>query len=444
MHANLRNSMKKKFFWMTAIAIAFTVSAEAQNTRKMGIDELFRLISTNNKSIKASRTTVAAAQEGLKAAKSQQLPDVNAQLSASYMGNALMADRDFSDWQNLASPHFGNQFVVDAQQTIYAGGAITTGIRMAELGVEQASLGLALNEQNQRFVALSQYLDLQKTAHREQVLQSNIALTQKLIDNIREKHEQGVALKNDITRYEMQMETLRLNLVKLQNTRKIINHQLSNTLGISEAQMIEPTDDVTTTLFNKESEVHWQTTAEAVSPQLQMASVSEQMAQQQVRLAKSELLPKVAIVAQNNFNGPITFELPPINKNLNIWFVGVGVQYSLSSLFKSNKKLQQAKLHQLATAEQKAVVAEQLNNQVQAAYTNYLQSYIELETQQKSVQLAQENYQVVNDRYLNQLALITDMIDASNMKLDAELSEADARINIAYAYYKMKFIAGEL
>jgi outer membrane protein TolC len=315
---------------------------------------------------------------------------------------------------------------------------------MAELGVEQASLGLALNEQNQRFVALSQYLDLQKTAHREQVLQSNIALTQKLIDNIREKHEQGVALKNDITRYEMQMETLRLNLVKLQNTRKIINHQLSNTLGISEAQMIEPTDDVTTTLFNKESEVHWQTTAEAVSPQLQMASVSEQMAQQQVRLAKSELLPKVAIVAQNNFNGPITFELPPINKNLNIWFVGVGVQYSISSLFKSNKKLQQAKLHQLATAEQKAVVAEQLNNQVQAAYTNYLQSYIELETQQKSVQLAQENYQVVNDRYLNQLALITDMIDASNMKLDAELSEADARINIAYAYYKMKFIAGEL
>ena len=309
------------------------------------------------------------------------------------------------------------------------------GIRLAELGVEQAALGMALNEQNQRFVALSQYLDLQKIAHRQQVLESNIALTQKLIDNIREKHEQGVALKNDITRYELQMETLRLNLVKLQNTRSILNHQLCNTLGISNTMMIEPTDDATTTLFNKEGEAHWQEAATAVNPQLQMAGVNEQMAQQQVKLAKSELLPKVAIVAQNNFNGPITFELPPVDKNLNIWYVGVGVQYSLSSLFKSNKQ---------AATEQKAVAAEQLNNQVQAAYTNYLQSYIELETQQKSVQLAQENYQVVNDRYLNQLALITDMIDASNMKLDAELSEADARINIAYAYYKMKFIAGNL
>jgi len=36
------------------------------------------------------------------------------------------------------------------------------------------------------------------------------------------------------------------------------------------------------------------------------------------------------------------------------------------------------------------------------------------------------------------------MIDASNMRLDAELAEVDARINIAYAYYKMKYIAGEL
>jgi len=436
--------MKKKIFMMMAIALATAISTEAQTTRKMDINELFQLISENNKSIKASRTTVAAAQEGVKAAKSNRLPDVNAQLSASYIGNALMMDRDLSDWQNLASPHFGNQFVVDAQQTIYAGGAIDAGIKMAELGVEQASLGMALNEQNQRFVALSQYLDLQKITHRQQVLESNIALTQKLIDNIREKHEQGVALKNDITRYELQMETLRLNLVKLQNTRSILNHQLCNTLGISNTEMIEPTDDAATTLFNKEGETHWQEAATAVNPQLQMAGVNEQMAQQQVKLAKSELLPKVAIVAQNNFNGPITFELPPVDKNLNIWYVGVGVQYSLSSLFKSNKKLSQARLQHQATTEQKAVAAEQLNNQVQAAYTNYLQSYIELETQQKSVQLAQENYQVVNDRYLNQLALITDMIDASNMKLDAELSEADARINIAYAYYKMKFIAGNL
>lgn len=421
---------------------ASTLSTSGQH--RMSIEEMFKLIDKNNTSIQTEKTSVAAAQEGLKAAKSQRLPDINTQLSASYIGNALMTDRNFTNAQNLSSPHFGNQFLLDVQQTIYAGGAINASIRMAELGAEQAKLGFKLSEQNQRFIALGQYLDLEKIANREKVLNSNIVLTQKLISNIKEKHLQGVVLKNDITRYELQMETLKLSLTKLQNTRKILNHQLCNTLGINHTEIIEPTDDAATALFDRDSETYWQQTAEAASPQLQIITVNEQITKQQEKLAKSQLLPKVAIVAQNNFNGPITFELPPINRNLNVWYVGIGVQYKLSSIFKSNKKLSQARLQNQAATEQKAVAAEQLNNNVQAAYTNYLQSYVELETQQKSVQLARQNYEVVNDRYLNQLALITDMIDASNMKLDAELSEVDARISIAYAYYKMKYIAGQL
>lgn len=422
--------------------LASTLSTSGQH--RMSIEEMFKLIDKNNTSIQTEKTSVAAAQEGLKAAKSQRLPDINTQLSASYIGNALMTDRNFTNAQNLSSPHFGNQFLLDVQQTIYAGGAINASIRMAELGAEQAKLGFKLSEQNQRFIALGQYLDLEKIANREKVLNSNIVLTQKLISNIKEKHLQGVVLKNDITRYELQMETLKLSLTKLQNTRKILSHQLCNTLGINHTEIIEPTDDAATALFDRDSETYWQQTAEAASPQLQMVTVNEQITKQQEKLAKSQLLPKVAIVAQNNFNGPITFELPPINRNLNVWYVGIGVQYKLSSIFKSNKKLSQARLQNQAATEQKAVAAEQLNNNVLAAYTNYLQSYVELETQQKSVQLARQNYEVVNDRYLNQLALITDMIDASNMKLDAELSEVDARISIAYAYYKMKYIAGQL
>lgn len=106
--------------------------------------------------------------------------------------------------------------------------------------------------------------------------------------------------------------------------------------------------------------------------------------------------------------------------------------------------MRQAQLETRQATERKAVAQELLNNQMQAAWVAYQQSYVELETQQKSVELARENYEVVNNRYLNQLALVTDMLDASSMRLDAELAEADARINIAYAYYKMKFIAGEL
>ena len=42
------------------------------------------------------------------------------------------------------------------------------------------------------------------------------------------------------------------------------------------------------------------------------------IAEQKEKIAKSDLLPKVALVAAENFDGPILFELPPIDKNLNV------------------------------------------------------------------------------------------------------------------------------
>ena len=189
---------------------------------------------------------------------------------------------------------------------------------------------------------------------------------------------------------------------------------------------------------------HWLQTALASSPQMEQSALSTRIAEQQLRLARSELLPKVALVAADNFSGPFTYDIPPLDKNINYWYVGIGLKYNLSSLFKQNKKIRQAKTGVLRSQQHWRVVAESLDNQVQQAWTLWQQTYADLDTQRKSVQLARQNYQVVNDRYLNQLALITDMLDASNIRLNAELQEVDARINIIYAYYKLQYIAGTL
>ncbi len=65
------------------------------------------------------------------------------------------------------------------------------------------------------------------------------------------------------------------------------------------------------------------------SPLLEQSRNAIRIAEQKEKIAKSDLLPKVALVAAENFDGPILFELPPIDKNLNVWYVGVGVKYSL-------------------------------------------------------------------------------------------------------------------
>lgn len=413
----------------------------------MTISQLFQKVEDNSKSLRTSLSGVEAAHLGIESAKSKKLPDLDASLSFSYIGNALITDRDFSNVHGLKSPHFGNNFAFQAQQVVYAGGAINAGIKLAELGKQQAEVGVKLTRQQIRFIALGQYLDLYKIDNRIKVYEKNIELTRQLIEDIKEKQTQGMALKNDITRYELQMESLKLGLTALRNNRSILNHQLCNTLGMNQGNQeiqIIPDATIADKTYGKEGEAYWQTAGTLNSPLLEQSSNAIRIAEQKEKIAKSDLLPKVAFVAADNFDGPILFELPPVDKNLNVWYVGVGVKYSLSSLFKNNKRIKQAAVETRQAKEAHAVQAEQLNNNVQAAYVQYQQTYVELETQRKSVELAQQNYDVMNARYLSQLALVTDMVDASNLKLNAELSEVDARINIVYAYYRMKYVAGEI
>ena len=447
------------------MAVATAMVAKAQTERKMTVDELFQLVESNSKTLQQEKISVEFAKKGIEAARSARLPELTASASVSMNGDVVMMDRDFTNAHGFAAPRWGNSLALEAQLVVYAGGAIDAGIALATLQHQQAQVGEQQRRQQQRFLALGQYLEIFKLKNREQVVRQNIDLTQRLINDIQAKHEQGMALKNDVTRYELQMETLRLNLKKLQDQRSILNHQLCNQLGI-DGEIIPsfPTDPGLTpnpipeqssptrslsprgegNQKGEESEMSWQNAALTTAPSIQKAEIGQQVASQQLRLAKSEMRPKVALVAADNFNGPFTYDIPPIDKNFNFWYVGVGVKYPISSLFKQNKKVQQARIHTRQAEQSYAVAAEQLNNQIQQAYTYYQQAYVELETQQKSVQLAGQNYQVVNDRYLSQLALITDMIDASNIKLDAELKEVDARIGIIFAYYKLKYISGTL
>lgn len=427
--------------------VGAAASLPASKKENMTISQLFQKVEDNSKSLRTSLSGVEAAHLGIESAKSKKLPDLDASLSFSYIGNALITDRDFSNVHGLKSPHFGNNFAFQAQQVVYAGGAINAGIKLAELGKQQAEVGVKLTRQQIRFIALGQYLDLYKIDNRIKVYEKNIELTRQLIDDIKEKQTHGMALKNDITRYELQMESLKLGLTALRNNRSILNHQLCNTLGMNQGSQeiqIIPDATIADKTYGKEGEAYWQTTGTLNSPLLEQSSNAIRIAEQKEKIAKSDLLPKVAFVAADNFDGPILFELPPVDKSLNVWYVGVGVKYSLSSLFKSNKRIKQAAVETRQAKEAHAVQAEQLNNNVQAAYVQYQQTYVELETQRKSVELAQQNYDVMNARYLSQLALVTDMVDASNLKLNAELSEVDARINIVYAYYRMKYVAGEI
>ena len=436
-------SKKKRLIGLLCITVLCSQGLCAQ-TRQMGIEELFRLADEQSKSIQTYRTGKEAAEEALKAAKAQRLPDVNVSLSASYLGNGKLWDRDFGNAMTVDMPHFGNNFALEAQQVIYSGGAISSGIKQAEIGKALAELDLQKNVQEIRFLLVGHYLNLYKLDNQIKVLQKNMELTDEVIANMRARREEGTVLKNDITRYELQKEQLNLQLTRVKDARRIANHQLVTTLHLSGNTEICPDTLLLREQIQTLTEDDWQDMAEANNIVLKQTQAAIRMNEQKVKQERAERLPHISIVAADHLDGPITIEVPVLDNNFNYWYIGVGVKYNLSSLFKNNRKLKQARLNIRQAQEQHQLAQEQVENAVQEGYVNFLTAFTDLRTQENSVRLADENYHVTDNRYKNEMALLTDMLDASNMKLTADLGLVDARITILYNYYKMKYITHTL
>lgn len=413
-------------------------------SRTMGIEEMFRLADENSKSIQTYRTGKEVADENLKAAKAQRLPDISASLSGSYWGNGKLWNRDFSNATKIDMPHWGNNFALEAQQVVYAGGAISSGIELAELEKQLAEMDWQKNRQDIRFLLVGHYLNLYKLHNQIEVLHKNMELTDQLIANMQARLEEGTALENDITRYELQRETLRLQLAKVEDACKIANHQLVITLHLPEGTVVQPDTTLNDSRIQTLSEANWQELAAQNNLNLQQAETGIKVNRQRVKMERSERLPKISLVAAEHLDGPITIEVPVLDNNFNYWYVGVGVKYNISSLFKNNRKLKAARLNVRKAQETYELAQEQTNHAVQESYVNFLTSFTDLRTQQKSVELADQNYSVTSNRYQNDLALLTDMLDASNMKLSADLGLVNARINVIYNYYKMKYITHTL
>ena len=412
--------------------------------QRLTLDHLLQLADEQSVSIKSYSAAMESALHNEASAKATRLPDIGITASVGYLGDGLLGNRDFSSWQHISNPHFMNNFALKAQQVIYSGGAIESQIAIAGINTQIARLDYARNRQEIRFLIASHYLDLCRIQNRQEVVERNISLTEKVLDNTKARHRQGTALKTDITRHELQLEALRLQLTKLKASQSVISHQLANMLHLDRDTIIATDIDTLKSHYTSEKEQAWQMAAAENNANLQMARLAVKINEKKVKLEKSALLPKVSIVAEEHFDGPITNEVPVIDKNINYWFAGIGVSYNLSALYKGNKKIRQSKASLRQSKEQLTEATEHTTDAVQSTFTEYETALSELATHKKSVELAGERYKVTENRYSNGLALLTDMLDASNSKLEAELSLVDADINIIYNYFKLKYISCSL
>lgn len=438
--------IQKKRIYLLLLSCLFlmtNISLAQQTKRKISVEELFSLVKENHPNLAVSKQDVYLAEQNLEIAKTSVLPTVNAGLQASYIGDGQILDKDLSKVKQVDMPHFGNTFSLDATQLIWKGGVVRNGIKVSSLQEQLSKLSYKSDEQNIKLLVLGYYLDLYKIINQKEVYKFNIDLAEKRLDNIKKFYSQGMITRNDLIRGELQISNLNLALQVAENNRQILNKQLTTALGLDEETQIVPDQEILNQNI-KVADIDFYKANASKNPNVLMSQKAIDIYETSEKIAKSDRMPALSAFAGNKLARPITTSSPAIDMYSNSWSAGLSLNFNIDALYKAPRKIKLAQMqkHKAVLASQQ--VEQMVDVAIQAAYIKYNEALTQNNTLAKNKVLADENYRIMESKYNNQFAILLDLIDASNQKLDASLQFANSEISIIYAYYKLMKESGNL
>ncbi|MYZ59657.1 TolC family protein [Elizabethkingia anophelis] len=415
----------------------------AQEVRSMTADEVMTLALQNHQQLKLSEKNIYISKQQTEVTKLQKLPTITASTSQFYLGNALIIDKDFSNSTNVAMPHYGSSYGVQASQLIFKGGLVKKSIEMAGLREQLAELDLEKNQQDVKFLVLSNYLDVYKLKNQEQIFLNNKKLAQERLKNIQKFNQQGMVTRNEVIRGELAIKNLDQGLLTLSNNKKILNYNLDVALGLPQNTEIDPTESLVGKELGLGTDYYLQM-AYQNNPQLKSANTNIAVAQKNIEIINTDKMPTLSGFGGYNMQRPITTRTPVLDMYSNSWQAGISLSYNIDNLYKTKERLKVGELQKTQAQDALTLTKQNIDMMVNAAYVKYKESIDQAKLMDDAQKLAEENYKITEAKYLNQLAVQAEMIDAQNQKLQAELDFVTAEINVLYQYYNLLKTTGSL
>ena len=436
-----------KLLFKVALLIVFAqYNSFAQDTiqRVLKVDELFSLAQQNSKKLAISKEGIALSHKKTEIAKSARLPEISTSASVGYISSATVLNPDFKYTETIAIPHFSNNYDLEASQVLYNGNAVNNSIAKAKLEQKLSELSYDKDSEEIKITLLAQYLDLYNLYNQQKVLKNNINLAKTRLKNIKDLNKEGMVTKNDVIRSELQIADLTLMADKVNNNIAIINKELCVILGMNDNTRIMVDPAITMIQPEENTYQGYLSTAFSQTPAMRANSVYEQIADKNIKIAKAQKLPKISLYATDGMVRPYIYVMPPLDDYINLYQAGVKLTYNISSIYHAKEHIEEAEIQKSIQQKKSELVHDQTELEVNAAYIKYEEAKKEFTTQEKSRVLADDNYRIVEKKYLNQLALLTDMLDASSAKIAAELNLSNAGVNIIYRWYQLQKATGNL
>jgi len=401
----------------------------------MTLPEAFRLALSNSVQLKVSKTETALAHQQIEITKLGQLPGISTNLDYGYVSNAQIWTPSLSEHEVGAIPHHFTQFTTEAAEEIFKGGEVRNDTKKATLEEQIALLAFEKNTEDIKFLVASQYLDIYRFINLRLVYVNNVKLSQNRLKNILTMEKQGMVTENDVLREQLTLSDLELAIRKTDNNITILNNQMNMILGLPADEQLVPDSTILNTATSVNDVESFIETAIQQNHEIKISGTKVKVAETNLKLLGSDRYPAISLYAGSALQRPFLYNIPSIDVYYNIWQAGISIHYNISSIYQSPRKIRAGKIEIEESKQNNTLDIQNQETAVRVRYTQFKETEDELMTYQKDLKSAEENYRIVEKKYFNQLALLTDLIDATNTKIDAETKVTNAEIDKVYAYY---------
>ncbi|MRX66328.1 efflux RND transporter permease subunit [Maribacter luteus] len=409
---------------LPAILFLFVLQIGYGQEQQLSLDDVKALAIENNKEIAKEQYSLDAAGAALKATKTMDKPSIEANAYGIYIDNIPM---DLLPNTMLYSS-------VGVSQVVYAGGRINKAKKLAHTAVDLQTSKKKLTQSEVLLDVETTYWQLVNVKGKVELAQKYQKLLKELLVDLTNLFEAGLSYKNDLLEVQVEANQAELNLTIANDNLQMLKLRMAQLTGL------ENTDfDVNGTINEEAILIEEAIISSAVEnrPEIAMMENAVEIGNLQTDLLKAERKPTLGVSLSESYTYGDNIDATQGEDDLTN-FVGLA---SLNiPIFDWGGRKQRVKEQRFKVEAQKAELEqtrELVTIEIQNAYLELNQAIKRVEIAKKSLEQADENLKLHQDRFDAGTVNGSKVLEAQVLWQQAysDLIDAKANYNIRKATY---------
>ncbi|KUG11905.1 transporter [Elizabethkingia sp. HvH-WGS333] len=426
----------------------FPALAKAQvlknDTLYLSLKQTWQKAEENSRPIQMSNMETDISAARVKDAKLERLPELRVKGSVEKASNIPVYENGlFSKPTQHEVIHTLYRAGADFYFNIYNGNKLNLKIKQEEILQKIKEIQKDESVSDIHYKAASLYLDLQKSLMFRKLIKEDIQDQKLQLKEIQSLYKNGVILKSDVLRTELDLSKREMTLITIENDILIATQKLNIIIGVSDETVVVPED----TEIREEKNITYDQYLEQAFQYSFDYHISEQqteLSKLRLKEVKANVRPQVGLYGEFYFANPQIF-LYPYNPNwYSLGIVGLKASFSISSLYHNTQKTQAAKLELEKEEIAHKNTEDKIRQDVKEAYLRYTEALEQVKLAEINVSQAKENARIIKNTYFSQTSLITDLLDANIQLLQTRFELESSKIIAQNKYYLLQNVTGTL